>query len=453
MRGGEKQQFIDDMLQKVRALSVNEIISMRMNLKPNGRHFMGLCPFHNDTHYGSFLVTPDKGLWKCFACDMAGSGIKFISEYDGITWLNAAFQIAYEKGLISSDEYDYYFKRSRYDKAYERKLQEQDEKKVKINYPKASPEVCDAVFREIAKSCALSSSHKDHLLNERHLSEEDLSKFFTFPDYRKDIPGIVMKNLGITADTLITVPGFFFDEKKNKVSFCSYKGIGILCMDKRERILGIQIRKDTISEGQQRYVWFGSSFAHDKEGVHGGASAGTPIGFEPAKTLKNDVLCITEGKFKALALASGMNVLYLQGCGNWKGIERIISSDFVKYKERPIFFFFDSDMLGNEGLFEHLTKMATALKKEGCKRLKVVTWPIALGKGIDDLKNNPDIDFNKTIRVYDFDDFEKKYLWVERKIWEMYGIEKISDIRKFSKEKIKNYRKNLQTAGERVFCK
>lgn len=48
---------------------------------------------------------------------------------------------------------------------------------------------------------------------------------------------------------------------KRKLAFYAVKGIGMLIHDVYGRVAAIQIRRDTIKEGQQRYIWFSSSFA------------------------------------------------------------------------------------------------------------------------------------------------------------------------------------------------
>lgn len=35
----------------------------------------GLCPFHTDTHVGSFKVNLDSGAFKCFSCGAAGADV------------------------------------------------------------------------------------------------------------------------------------------------------------------------------------------------------------------------------------------------------------------------------------------------------------------------------------------------------------------------------------------
>lgn len=89
----DRYEFIEEMFEKLGRISVEQIVGRYTKLIPRGRHWMGLCPFHRDTKLGSFIVTPDKGMWKCFSCgdEYAGNGVKFVSLYKNITYLEAAF--------------------------------------------------------------------------------------------------------------------------------------------------------------------------------------------------------------------------------------------------------------------------------------------------------------------------------------------------------------------------
>ncbi|MBN1981172.1 MAG: hypothetical protein JW795_06550 [Chitinivibrionales bacterium] len=54
------------------------IRSKDVELKPQGKDLIGLCPFHNDTN-PSLIVTPEKNLWHCLgACNAGGSVIDWI---------------------------------------------------------------------------------------------------------------------------------------------------------------------------------------------------------------------------------------------------------------------------------------------------------------------------------------------------------------------------------------
>lgn len=51
----ERHIFIENMFAKLENVTVESIVSSRIPLKHNGRHLLGLCPFHNDTHFRIFF--------------------------------------------------------------------------------------------------------------------------------------------------------------------------------------------------------------------------------------------------------------------------------------------------------------------------------------------------------------------------------------------------------------
>ncbi|WP_101790988.1 CHC2 zinc finger domain-containing protein [Nonomuraea indica] len=53
----------------------------------------GACPFAADTTE-TFYVTPERGMWFCFGCDAGGDVITLIEKIDGISYIDAAIQLA-----------------------------------------------------------------------------------------------------------------------------------------------------------------------------------------------------------------------------------------------------------------------------------------------------------------------------------------------------------------------
>jgi len=64
--------------------------SRGVEMKPHGtRDYVGRCPFHADNQTPNFIVTPDKGLWHCMACGLAGNAIQFVQQHDGVSFRHA----------------------------------------------------------------------------------------------------------------------------------------------------------------------------------------------------------------------------------------------------------------------------------------------------------------------------------------------------------------------------
>lgn len=67
------------------SLDIVEVISRFVVLKKAGRNFQGLCPFHNEKT-PSFVVTPDKQIFKCFGCGEGGDVITFLQKINNQTF-------------------------------------------------------------------------------------------------------------------------------------------------------------------------------------------------------------------------------------------------------------------------------------------------------------------------------------------------------------------------------
>ena len=68
------------------------IESKGIPLKKNGKGYVGLCPFHDDTN-PSFSVNPSTNLWNCFGCDSGGDAIRFVELFDKVDFKEAVNQL------------------------------------------------------------------------------------------------------------------------------------------------------------------------------------------------------------------------------------------------------------------------------------------------------------------------------------------------------------------------
>ena len=57
-------------------------------LKPVGKAYKGLCPFH-DEKTPSFNVSPEKQAFYCFGCNAGGNVVSFLRRYDGKSFMEA----------------------------------------------------------------------------------------------------------------------------------------------------------------------------------------------------------------------------------------------------------------------------------------------------------------------------------------------------------------------------
>lgn len=88
------------------------IISEYVSLSKQGNNFKACCPFHGEKT-PSFIVSPDKQIFKCFGCDKGGNVLDFVSEYKKITKLEA-LKILAEKANTNIDDYISKYQNSNY---------------------------------------------------------------------------------------------------------------------------------------------------------------------------------------------------------------------------------------------------------------------------------------------------------------------------------------------------
>ena len=81
-----------------RVSNVYDIISDYLSLKKTGSVYVALCPFHNE-RTPSFVVSATKNIFKCFGCGISGNAIKFVMEYEKISFSDAIIKIAQKYGI------------------------------------------------------------------------------------------------------------------------------------------------------------------------------------------------------------------------------------------------------------------------------------------------------------------------------------------------------------------
>jgi DNA primase len=90
----------EDILEKIRASnSIESIVREYLpDLKRAGRSWKACCPFHNDKT-PSFVVSPEKGIFRCFGCNVAGDVFKFVMLADNISWIESVKKLAQKVGI------------------------------------------------------------------------------------------------------------------------------------------------------------------------------------------------------------------------------------------------------------------------------------------------------------------------------------------------------------------
>lgn len=74
------------------------LIGEHVQLRPKGREFAGLCPFHDDKN-PSMQVSPQKQIYKCFSCGAGGTAFDFVMGYHKLTFPEAMKMLADRAGI------------------------------------------------------------------------------------------------------------------------------------------------------------------------------------------------------------------------------------------------------------------------------------------------------------------------------------------------------------------
>lgn len=74
-------------------IDIVDIVSSFIELKKSGANFKACCPFHGEDT-PSFTVSPAKQIYHCFGCSNGGDAIKFVMEYEKLTYPEAIEKIA-----------------------------------------------------------------------------------------------------------------------------------------------------------------------------------------------------------------------------------------------------------------------------------------------------------------------------------------------------------------------
>ncbi len=103
---------IDRLLQTI---DIVEVISSYVDLRKSGSSYMACCPFHEERS-ASFSVNPIKGFYHCFGCGASGDSIKFVMEFEKLSFVEALEKLAhrfnivleYDKGVYYDHKEDYH---------------------------------------------------------------------------------------------------------------------------------------------------------------------------------------------------------------------------------------------------------------------------------------------------------------------------------------------------------
>jgi DNA primase len=95
-----ENSIIDEILTRV---DIVDVVAKYVPLKKSGVNFSGCCPFHHEKT-PSFIVSPQKQIFKCFGCGVGGNVFSFVQEIEKIDFRDAV-KILAEQLHIDMSQY------------------------------------------------------------------------------------------------------------------------------------------------------------------------------------------------------------------------------------------------------------------------------------------------------------------------------------------------------------
>ncbi len=89
---------MDDIEQIKHKINIVDLLSEYLTLKKSGVNFKANCPFH-DEKTASFVVSPERQIFKCFGCQKSGDIFTFLMEKEGMDFKDALELLAKKAGV------------------------------------------------------------------------------------------------------------------------------------------------------------------------------------------------------------------------------------------------------------------------------------------------------------------------------------------------------------------
>ncbi|SLJ87829.1 DNA primase [Novosphingobium mathurense] len=88
-------QWLDQLRSRT---TLSALIGRSVRLQKAGREHKACCPFHNEKS-PSFTVNDEKGFYHCFGCGAHGDAIRWMTDHQGLAFMDAVKELAAEAGM------------------------------------------------------------------------------------------------------------------------------------------------------------------------------------------------------------------------------------------------------------------------------------------------------------------------------------------------------------------
>ncbi|WP_133365218.1 DNA primase [Qipengyuania sediminis] len=79
-------------------ITLSAVVGRSVRLQKAGREFRACCPFH-DEKSPSFYINDAKGFYHCFGCQAHGDAIRWLTDHQGLAFMDAVKELAAEAGM------------------------------------------------------------------------------------------------------------------------------------------------------------------------------------------------------------------------------------------------------------------------------------------------------------------------------------------------------------------
>jgi len=80
------------------AVDIVDLVSNYAQLRRQGRDYVALCPWHDDTR-PSLHVNPERQSYKCFVCDVGGDVFSFVMQVEGVSFRESLEMLAEQHSI------------------------------------------------------------------------------------------------------------------------------------------------------------------------------------------------------------------------------------------------------------------------------------------------------------------------------------------------------------------
>ncbi|MBQ9638924.1 MAG: DNA primase [Bacteroidales bacterium] len=327
------------------ATHIEDIISEFVSLKKRGSSYVGCCPFHNEKT-PSFVVTPAKGIFKCFGCGKAGDSVRFLMEHEHYSYPEALRFLA-QKYHIEIEE----------EQQTEEQIQQNNERDALFHVS----EFAQKYFAELLYHNEMGSAIGLSYFHGRGLSDEVIQRFglgycldewsnFTDHAHQNGYSNNVLEKTGLT---IFREDGKYYDRFRGRVMFPIYSISG--------RVLGFSGRVLKKEKTAAKYVNSPDSEIYNKSRIlYGLFQARTAIS-------RADKCYLVEGNIDVISMAQSGVENTVASCGTSLTTEQV---RLIKRYTSNVTVLYDGDSAGI-----HAAIRAVNLILEEGMHVRVVLFP------------------------------------------------------------------------------